>query len=415
VCYICIKIEHRGGDTVVSLEMAMKLIEENIGIKEKIILLPIENATNYILSQDIYAPISVPNFNKSAMDGYAVKAEETKGASMERPVTFSVIGELCAGEYGDFFPKEMDAIRIMTGACVPEGYDSVVRQEDTNYGEESVQVYISVEKYMNYCKIGEDIQHGQLIIQKNTKLNSLHIGVLASLGISEVSVMEPLKVGIICTGTELLYANQKMEPGKIYDSIGYTLVSRINMCGHVVCFHEICSDHLEVLLDKIQNRIDEVDILITTGGVSVGKRDYMPEAMKKLHAKKLFQGIEIQPGTPTMLFLLKEKPILSLSGNPYAAITHFEFLYWRIVSRLLNNPTYNMKQESAILKSEYNNVVRNRRLIRAYVEGDQVWIPSIMHQSSVISNMIECNCFIDLSGPNQPELEERVNIWRIKI
>lgn len=381
---------------LIEVEEAIEILKNHVNIKTEIMEVDLLSSNGYILAEDIYAPISVPNFPKAAMDGYAIKSSESLGACTESPIQFEVIGELFAGEYKEFNYKPNKAIRIMTGAYIPDGFDCIIKQEDTNYGEIKVEIYREMNQYENYCKVGEDVLKDNLVINKYTRLTSIHIGTLASLGIPKVKVIQPVKVGIISTGNELIRPGEQLETSKVYDSISFTLAARMISKGiDVVCLEQ-CEDDIEKLTLLIEKFITSVDILITTGGVSVGKKDILPDVMEKFKTKLLFKKVHMQPGTPVMANMFGEKIILSISGNPFAALANFEILFWPMVSKLLNNNGFENQKKNGILLNEQLKISKSRRFYRAYYEDGYVSMPEKTHSSSVFSNLMKCNCLMDI-------------------
>lgn len=370
----------------------------------------IEEACGRVCADNVLSGMMVPHFPKSAMDGYAVKAEEVTGASREKPMKLKVMGELCAGDFISYTHEPMSAVRVMTGAYVPEDFDAVIRQEDTDYGEKEVTVYRGVPQYTNYCKVGEDLQKGQILVPNRTRLTPLHVGLLASVGDSEVEVVRPVKVAILSTGSELCTVDEALTPGKIYNSIAYILQTAVCREGLTVTSARTCADEEELLIQAIQDMAEGSDILITTGGVSVGKKDLIPEVLRALGAKVLFQGANIQPGTPTMASKYENTLLLHLSGNPYAALANFELYFWPLVAKMMGNESYTPKCSTAVLACEYPKINKMRRLIRAYAEAGEVTIPSEVHASSVIHNLAECNCFIDLEAGRAVQKGDTVKI-----
>lgn len=351
-----------------------------------------------ILGEDVTAGMMVPPFPKSAMDGYAVCASDTAGASRGNPVKLRVAEELLAGDYKPIPYEKNTAVRVMTGSYIPEGFNAVIRQEDTDYGDTDVSVYSSVLPYSNYCRVGEDIQKGDSIISKNTKLSSVHVGLMASLGMEWVCVRRRARIAIISTGTEVAKVGEALLPGKIYNSTAYMLAADIKREGLAVGRMEICADEEECLLETIRDALEDSDFVITTGGVSVGKKDIVPKVLKNAGAKMLFCGANIQPGTPTLASVLDDRIILSLSGNPYAAIANFELYFWSAMAEMMQSKSFEPEKTTAVLTGEYGKINKMRRLIRAFAKDGQVTIPSPVHASSVIHNLTECNCFIDLKA-----------------
>ena len=396
------------------IEECLSLILKELTPKTKKITVPIFQAVGKICSEDIIVKDFVPSFPKSAMDGYAVAAKDLAGTDKEHPTMLRVIGELCAGDYQEISYKEHTAVRVMTGAYVPEGYDAVVKQEDTDYGEKEVTVFTTIAPYQNYCRIGEDMMPGDVICKKGTLLQPIHIGLLASLGIAEVSVIEPVKVALLSTGSELMELSERPTPGKIYNSISYILKTTIEKEGFEVVENKICKDEKEVLAEEILKAVAKADIVITTGGVSVGKKDFVPAVLSDLGAKQIFDHANIQPGTPTKASILEDKLILSLSGNPYAALANFELYFWSVASYLLQHTSYEPFVTTAIFQGEYPKKNKHRRLIRAYAENGFVSLPSKIHSSSVIANMTECNCFIDLPAGKSMKTGDMVTVRYMK-
>ena len=380
----------------IELEDALDELLQHLQPQQRITTVNLTNALKRYLAQDIYAPIDVPTFNRSAMDGYGVKSELTRGATKETPVKFKVVAEMAAGATKDLDLQDDHAVRIATGAPIPDGIDAVVRQEDTNQGEDIVEIHPEIHPFTNYGKKGEDIQKGEFILAKNTKLNSIHIGMIASLGITKVEVFEQIRIGIINTGSELVEPGIPLEDGQIYNSVKYILLTRLK--DFPICFEFAKSlpDDAHVVCEEIQQQIDQVDLIITTGGVSVGKKDIMHDCLKVLGAKQLFWRVNIQPGTPMLASTYQGKLIVSLSGNPFAALTTFELLVKPILLAFMHTKDLTQDKKEAILMHDFPKASKRRRFVRAYYESGEVYLPTSKHSSSVLSSMLGCNCFIDI-------------------
>ena len=384
----------------IELEIAIEVLIKHTRQQNKTKLIHLNAAVNHHISQDIYASTNVPNFNRAAMDGYAVKALSTKCASKNKPIKLKVGGTLFAGDY--LSDTDAQAFRIMAGAAIPNGYDAVIKQEDTDLGESEVLIYDEVKPYTNYAKIGEDIKKDELIIKQYTRLTPYHIGILASLGMNEIEVLQPLKVGLISSGSELITPDEELPDGHIYDSNRYVLASRLQEMNVEVILNRHINDKISDMVDLISTQISQVDMIITTGGVSVGEKDIMPEAMEKLSAKRLFWGIKIRPGTPALANIYQDKLVLSLSGNPFAALTTFELLFRPALAKIMQNNYYLPRRKKATLMNDFDKSSTQRRFVRAYCEDGQVYLPTNEHASSVLSSMIDCNCFIDIKTDSKP-------------
>lgn len=392
------------------IEECLEILKRHIWEKQQIEKVHLTECAGRVLAQDITAEHMVPAFPRSAMDGYAVRALELLEASKEKPVTLKVTGTLMAGDYEEIVYQPKTAVRVMTGAYVPKGYDAVVKQEDTDYGETRVQVYKPVGVYENYCPIGEDIKMGELVIRKDTRLTSAHVGILASLGIEWVSVYETARIAILSTGSEIMEVGQPLPNGRIYNSISYMLAADIKKEGLQVVSMQTCADEEVLLAEKIREAVQKADFVITTGAVSVGKKDIIPQVLEKLGAVTLFRRANIQPGTPTMASVLEDTVILSLSGNPYAALANFEVYFWPAMAKLMHHASFDTKMGTVMLADAYPKTNKHRRLIRAYADHGKVYLPVQNHASSVIWNMTKCNCFIDLEAGRSVEIGDEVMV-----
>lgn len=384
--------------TGVELEEAVgRLLLEITPIQENVIL-PLDKACGAIAAQDIYAQAPVPAFPRSAMDGYAVRAGDIRGASDAAPVRLTVIGEIFAGEYKALSYVPGSAVRVMTGAMIPDGYDAVIRQEDTDYGDTNVLILKEAAPGTNYCDIGEELCKGQLVVPAGRRLGRIEVGVLAAIGMAKVPVVRPVKAAILSTGTELVRPGETLQPGKIYGNISYMLSASIRSAGLCVVSEKICGDDEETLCTALRDAAGTADIVITTGGVSVGKRDLLHGALERIGARKLFYRANIQPGTPTVGSVLDGTIILSLSGNPYAALANFDYYFWYAASKWMGSASFLVEEADAEFADVYEKVNHKRRLLRARIEGGKVYLPSSVHASSVISNLMDCNCYIDLGA-----------------
>lgn len=323
------------------------------------------------------------------------------------------MGEILAGDGREYTYEEHSALRIMTGGRIPEGYDAVIRQEDTNYlttTDDTVEIYAECKPYSNYCKVGEDLSLGTVVCKKNQWISPMHIGLLASIGIATVKVKKVPRIAIISTGTEITPVGKTLEPGKIYNSIAYQLHASCLEHGLMVTTVTSCVDDVDEVSKAIREASKNADVIITTGAVSVGKKDILPAVLEQIGSKVVFRRANIQPGTPTIGSIYEGKPVLSLSGNPYAAYAHFELYLWKIVDALLESSHYAPCRTTAVLMDEYTKKNRGRRLVRAYYEEGKVYLPTNQHESSVISNMLYCNCFIDFPKGSEPKVGDEVTI-----
>lgn len=380
----------------IELEFALQVIEESVNQINNTELIKIEECRERIIGEDIYAPINQPPFNRSPLDGYALRAEDTVGACKSNPIKLKVVDEVFAGGNISTSVKNNEAIRIMTGAEIPEGADCVIRQENTNYSMEEVEIYSELKKYENYCFSGEDVKKGSKLISKGEKLTYIHIGLLATMGITQVLVKRKPRIGIISTGDEIVSSGKSLSKGKIYDSNRITISMRLIDFGCEIVSSKIIEDEVCQVSKEINNLIDKVDVIITTGGVSVGKKDIMHEVINKINADRLFWRVRMKPGTPAIYSIYKKTPILSLSGNPFAAIATFEIMGKELIYKLSGDEDLKQIRIKSVMKDNFLKESRGRRIVRGIYKNNKVYLPQGGHSSGMMASMLGCNCLIDI-------------------
>ena len=372
-------------------------------------------AHNRVLAEDIYSSINQPPFNRSPLDGYALRAEDSQGASRTNPVTVKVIEEIHAGSCPKEKVAQGTAIRIMTGAPIPEGADCIIRQEDTSREGEYVQFFVELSQGDNYCLLGEDFKKGDLMLKKNSFLRSPEIGMLASLGENEVSVFIRPRVAILSTGDELLDVNEALIPGKIYNSNLYTLATRIEEFSGEPIILGIAGDDGQSIEKKITSGLEKADLVVTTGGVSVGEKDLVKEILQNMGAEILFWKINIKPGTPVLCSVLDEKLIISLSGNPAAATITFELLVRPLLAKITRRQNLELKKVAAVFQDNFLKKSSRRRFLRGFVsetpQGRIVKLTRGKQTPGVLSSILNSNCLIDVpSGSTGLREEDSIEV-----
>ena len=380
----------------IELEFALQVIEESVNQINNTELIKIEECRERIIGEDIYALINQPPFNRSPLDGYALRAEDTVGACKSNPIKLKVVDEVFAGGNISTSVKNNEAIRIMTGAEIPEGADCVIRQENTNYSMEEVEIYSELKKYENYCFAGEDVKKGSKLISKGEKLTYIHIGLLATMGITQVLVKRKPRIGIISTGDEIVSSGKPLSKGKIYDSNRITISMRLMDFGCEIVSSKIIEDEVCQVSKEINNLIDKVDVIITTGGVSVGKKDIMHEVINKINADRLFWRVRMKPGTPAIYSIYKKTPILSLSGNPFAAIATFEIMGKELIYKLSGDEDLKQIRIKSVMKDNFLKESKGRRIVRGIYKNNKVYLPQGGHSPGMMASMLGCNCLIDI-------------------
>ena len=394
------------------IEEALRRLTDRTEPVKETELVSIDEACGHVTAEDIYATDPVPAFERSAMDGYAVRFEDISYAEQEKPSVLKVIDELYAGDFRELHGESGTAVRVMTGAMIPEGYDTVVKQEDTDLGGIEVKVFRSAGLGMNICPVGEEFPAGELVLPKGRRIGRIETGLLASLGINEVKTVRAPRVAIISTGSELTRPGEELPKGHIYGNISYMLKVSVKKAGMDVVCDSLAGDDKELIKSRLEQALKLSDLIITTGGVSVGKRDLMHSVLDEIGAEKVFYRVNIQPGTPTVGSIYKGKAILSLSGNPYAALANFDYYFYPIAAKLTGSASYIHRTAEAYLAEPYEKVNQMRRLVRAYEEGGRVYLRAKGHKSSMFGNMTACNCYIDVPGGTRLAVGDKVTILK---
>lgn len=380
----------------IELELAIDKICTPLKQIEEIEEVFIEDSLHRIIAEDIYATMNQPSFDKSRMDGYAVRAIDTKGASKDNGIKLKVVGESFAGNITDREIKEKEAIRIMTGAKMPKGSDCVIMQELTDYGMDTVEIYQELNEFDNYILEGQDIKKGTKLVSKGEQISYIHIAIIASMGYEKVKVIRKPKVTIISTGDEIIPLGKKLTEGKIYDSNRRVIHSKLKDFGCEVAYIASVGDDVNNVANEISNIIDSVDLVITTGGVSVGKKDIIHEVVDVLGAEKIFWKINLRAGIPSVYSVYKDKPILSLSGNPSAALTVFELLTKPILYKLTNDQRLSTVITDAVIEDGFLKGGKNRKMEKAIYKEGKVYLQRDAHPAGVLGMVIGCNCLIDI-------------------
>ncbi len=283
--------------------------------------LPLRQSIGKILSEDLIAQHNIPPHNNSAMDGYAVRFEDLKPDAETR---LPVSARIAAGHPLERDAQPGEALRIFTGAPVPDGMDTIVMQENTR--EEDGHVIFPpgcvAKKGMNFRKKGEDIKTGDVVLKQGHKLRAQDIGVAASLGCAELNVYRPLKVAVFSTGDEIMEAGHPLRPGCVYDINRYTVISMLENMGCEVSDLGILPDDLETITAALKTAAGEHDVLFTSGGVSLGEEDHVKGAINRLGSVD-FWRIAIKPGRPIALGQAGDTPFIGLPGNPVATLVTF--------------------------------------------------------------------------------------------
>jgi len=392
---------------MLTVEQALEAILSDVTI------LPFEethliDSLDRVLAEDIYADCDIPQLANSAMDGYAVKSSDVRGASKTKPKILKVIYDLRAGYVAKDAVENNQAMRIMTGAPIPEGADSVIIVEETEKeGKDKVKIFKEPKPGDNIRNRGEDIKKEERVFKKGLFLNSAHIGILASLGKAKVKVTRKPKIAILATGDEVIDVDEKMEPGKLRSSNTYTLYSQIIKCGGIPKNLGIAKDKPGELEKKLKQGLD-CDMILTSGGVSVGDYDLVKFILAKIGTDIKFWKVSMRPGKPLVFGRLKEKLIFGLPGNPVSSMISFEVFVRPTILKMLGQRLDTRKEVDAVLEED----IKKKKGLRYFVRAETRWDDGIYltrtagpQGSGILKSMARANSLIIL--PEEEECTEK--------
>jgi molybdopterin molybdotransferase len=369
---------------MISIEEAILAVKKNSSKISKAINIPIVKAGNSTLFSDVYSPIDMPPFRQSAMDGYALNLHDN--------FTYSFIGEVKAGDGHHIQLNKGEAVRIFTGAAVPDSANAVIMQEKVSVAENTIIIETKLPINYNIRAIGEQVEKGELALKKGIKLTPAAIGYLSSLGITEVSVYKKPSIALITTGNELIEPGDILEYGKIFESNSKMLQSAlINLGFEDVTIHKI-EDNYEVTLSKIKGVIETNEMVIITGGISVGDYDFVGKALKELNIDEIFYKVNQKPGKPLFFGKNDNTLLFALPGNPAAALSCFYIYVYAALQEMVGLQDASLPK--IIAKSASNFVKSGDRpqfLKAIYKEGKVTILEgqsSAMLQTFAISNAL---------------------------
>lgn len=384
-------------------EAVQKVMEyQSLG---KIEFVHINESYGRFLAEDLTATSDVPHFDRSPYDGFAVRAVDTIGASQTNPIEFEVVDHIGAGETTDKVLGERQAVRIMTGAMLPEGADAVVMLELANSYVNNDKAFMTIKRAYktgdNVSYKGEDAKFGEALVKKGTMINPGVVAILATFGYEQVPVVKKPIIGLFATGTELLEVHEALEPGKIRNSNSSMIMAQIERSGGEVNYFGKLPDIFDTCYEAVLAAIDKVDILVTTGGVSVGDYDYLPDIYEKMGAEVLFNKVGMRPGSVTTVAAYRGKLLFGLSGNPSACYVGFELFTRPIVRKMLHSNNPHLKKEKAILQADFPKPNPFTRFVRSHYDiqnGQVVVSPSGVDKSNIVMSLATANSLMILPG-----------------
>lgn len=370
---------------MISVPQALALVKENSLPSNGIHSLSVSNAFGWVLAKDVLSPISMPPFRQSAMDGYALNSHQN--------TTYEYIGEVKAGDADMPVLLPGQAIRIFTGAAVPDSANAVVMQEKVQRSENTIVIESEVKEQENIRPKGEQVLKGQVALSKGTRLTAAGIGFLSSLGIQTIEAYAKPSIGIVVTGNELVTPGKPLGMGQIYESNAIMLEAALTNLGYSHITHYKVEDNYQKTLNMLSTAIEKNDVLIVSGGISVGDYDFVGRALTALKVNTIFYKVKQKPGKPLLFASHGKKLIFALPGNPGAALTCFYNYVQMALERISGNTDYQPNMARATLLNSFVKKGERAQFLKANYSDGSVQIlegqnSSMLHTFALANALI---------------------------
>jgi molybdopterin molybdotransferase len=378
---------------LLSYEEAKAVIDRHIDMIKRTESVPIDDAVSRVLAEDFIALADVPPFSRAAMDGYAVKAKDTFGAGQFKPKVLEVIGETHAGEKPTKRVAGGLSLQISTGAMMPLGADSVVMVEDTEREGNKIKIFKAVVPGANVGKQGEDIKAGLTVLKAGTFLDAGKIGVIASQGLIEIKVFQKPKIAVLPTGEEVVPGGKKLKPGQLYDINSHTISAVVSSNGGTPFKVGIAGDTIEELKKTINEAL-KYDLVVLSGGSSVGTRDLLVDVIEGW-GHVLFHGVQVKPGKPTVFAMIEGKPLMGMPGYPTSCLINSYLFLLPSIRKMAQLPPRKGDTVQSKLSRRMPLSTGRRQFLTVKLVGDEA-VP-VFKESGAITSIANADGYIELA------------------
>lgn len=390
---------------VKSVEEAFQLINEKVPPLTEMLTVATMDALHFVLAEDIIVRENVPNFHRSSVDGYAVKAKDTFGSSENMPGFLNMVGEVKMGQEPPGILRAGEAMYVPTGGMLPEGSDAMIMIEHCEDISGLLNLYRQVAPGENVISVGEDMKEGEILLAKGTKLRSQEIGALASQGITEVKVWKKPVIGYLSSGDEIVPMEaEHLQMGEVRDINAATIGSLVKQWGFDFIYGGIVKDSRTELERKAKDLLARTDCLILSGGSSVGTKDYSVEVIESLGEPGVYvHGISIKPGKPTILSVAGKKPIIGLPGHPASAMIIFQLFGKAVIEKLQGNrPSRTRLTHAKVTKNIPSAPGRTDYIrVRLFEEHNDWYAEPIIGKSGLISTLVKSEGMIEIESKSE--------------
>ncbi len=357
---------------MIEMDDAIRIVMENTQIIDKT-RVGLDDVLGRVLSEDVRSDIDMPPFDKALMDGYALQGADIASASQNTPVILDVIEEIPAGTVPQKRVERGQASQIMTGAPVPDGADTVIMVEDTlpHTDTQKVQVLDTTETGRNIARLGEDVRVNQVVLQANTVIRPLEVGILAAVGHIHVEIYRQPVVGIVATGSEVVEPHNKPKPGQIRNSNGYSMMAQVLRSGAQARYLGIVEDDIHALIQTIGEGLETCDIVALSGGVSAGEYDLVQDGMRDLGVEVLFDRIRMKPGKPLTFGVKGAKQVFGLPGNPVSSVVGLELLMRPAIRKMQCMTDLHLPIVRTVLSADFRQTPGRKQFVPAHSVQDK--------------------------------------------
>lgn len=388
---------------MIEVEEALQLIEST-EINFRVIEISTSESLGYILAQDVVSTMNMPPFKQSAMDGYAICGFSD---------TFDVIGEIKAGDTNQYEINVGEAYRIFTGAPVPDNATAVIMQEKVNRIDDSIAILDDIIESKNIRPIGEQVKENDLLLEKGHQLTPSSIGILYSLGVEFINVFQKPKITLLVTGDELKSVGEELKFGEIYESNSITIKTAALQTGFNISEIINVNDDFESIKFEIKNAINNSDVVILSGGISVGDYDFVKQSLLDNKVKEVFYKVNQKPGKPLFFGVKDSKCVFALPGNPAAALTCFYMYVYPLLNKISGKGFKQLDQLKLKLDKKYIKIGDRAQFLKGYYEVDEVTILD-GQASSMLWSYAKANCLIYIpSDVNELNTNDEVLIYHL--
>ena len=394
---------------LISLDEAKRRVIDCVVPITRTECVPVPDAMDRVIAEDIVASLNVPPFDRSAMDGYAVKASDTYRAAEFKPIGLALAGKIFAGERTNLKLNRGEAIKIATGARIPKGADAVVMAENTEQDKKRVQIFKPVHPKANISMAGEDIKSGTRVLACGMCLDPGKVGVLSALGMKNVKVFAKPDVAIVPTGEEVASPGTRLRDGQIYDINSYTISSLVKSHGGIPRVFDNVEDTEDALAQAVEDA-RMYDLVVFSGGSSVGERDLLVNVLSS-NGRMLFHGIQVKPGKPTLCALVDKKLVFGMPGYPTACLTICYILLSPVLKKLARLPPEKQRTVSGKIAKRFVSTVGRHVIltVKLEVREDEIYAEPVFKESGAITSMSRADGYIEIP-PNVDVIEKGENV-----